>query len=90
MTEYYRGYVAGINRCRKPALILMDAAEKQMKEIEAKLAKAVEALDEALYFLQPDERDVSKQAGMYRIVKAYEEITGQKYQVDDDKEKNDE
>lgn len=86
MTEYYRGYVSGINRCRKPALMLMDATEKQMKEIEAKLAKAVEALDEALYFLQPDERDVSKQADMYRIVKAYEEITGKKYQVNDDGE----
>ena len=84
MTEYYRGYAAGINRCRKPALMLMDAAEKQMKEIEAKLAKAVEALDEALYFLQPDERDVSKQEGKYRIVRAYEEITGKKYQVNDD------
>ena len=86
MTEFYRGYVAGIKRCRKPALMLMDAAEKQTKELEAKLAKAVEALDEALYFLQPDERDVSKQAGMYRIVKAYEEITGQKYKVHEDEE----
>ena len=61
-----------------------------IEDLEAKLAKAVEALDESLYFLQPDERDMSKQAGKYRIVKAYEEITGQKYQVDDDKEKNDE
>lgn len=88
MTEYYRGYAAGINRCRTPALMIVDAAEKEMKEIKAKLARAVEALDEALYFLQPDERDMSKQADMYRIVKAYEEITGKKYQVNDDKMNN--
>lgn len=68
---------------------MMDTAD-YIEELEGKLAQALEALDEALYFLQPDERDMSKQAGMYRIVKAYEEITGQKYLVDDDKEKNDE
>ena len=60
--------------------------ETRIEDLEAKLAKAVEALDESLYFLQPDERDISKQAGKYRIVKAYEEITGQKYQVDGDKD----
>ena len=68
----------------------MDDYADYIKDLEAKLAKAVEALDEALYFLQPDERDMSKEAGIYRIVKIYEEITGKKYQVNDDVEKNDE
>ena len=40
-TEYYRGYAAGINRCRKPALMLVDAAEKQMKEMEADYVEAL-------------------------------------------------
>lgn len=51
MTEYYRGYAAGINRCRKPALMLVDAAGKQtieletrIEELEAKLKIATQAL----------------------------------------------
>lgn len=47
-------------------------------ELEAKLAKAMDALDEAIYMLNPDERDMEKQAGVYRIVKAYEALTGKR------------
>jgi hypothetical protein len=45
---------------------------------EAKLAKAVEALREALYFLRPTESDMEKKAGIYRIVTTLEEIEGDK------------
>jgi hypothetical protein len=37
---------------------------------EGKLAKAIEALDEAIYLLDPDEEDMAKEAGLYRIVTA--------------------
>lgn len=36
----------------------------------AKLALAIEALDEAIYLLDPDEEDMAKEAGLYRIVTA--------------------
>ena len=41
---------------------------------EAKLAKAIAALDEALYFLDPDEEDMAKEAGVYRIVTTHKEL----------------
>lgn len=44
MTEYYRGYAAGVNRCRKPALMVMDAAEKQTKELETRIEELEEKL----------------------------------------------
>jgi hypothetical protein len=31
-------------------------------------------LDEALYFLDPDEEDIAKEAGLYRIVTTYKEL----------------
>ena len=56
---------------------LVLAADDRIEELEAKLAKAVEALDEAIYMLAPDERDMEKKAGIYRIVTAYEELKGE-------------
>jgi len=47
---------------------------KLAESTEAKLSKAMNALDEAIYMLAPDERDMEKKAGIYRIVTAYEEI----------------
>ena len=44
--------------------------------LKAKLAKAVEALGEAIYLLDPDEEDIAKKTGMYRIVTTYAELTG--------------
>ena len=57
-------------------------SEKQLllariDEFEAKLAKAVEALDEAIYLLDPDEEDMAKKAGVYRIVTTFKELKGQ-------------
>jgi len=47
---------------------------------EAKLAKAVEALDEAVYLLKPDEKDMMRQAGVYRIVTILAEIKGESHE----------
>lgn len=46
--------------------------------LEAKLAKALEALGEAIYLLDPDEEDIAKGTGLYRIVTTYKELTGGK------------
>jgi hypothetical protein len=43
---------------------------------EAKLAKAIAALDEAIYLLHPDEEDMAKKAGVYRIVTTHKELKG--------------
>lgn len=49
---------------------------ENIAELEAKLAKAIAALDEAIYMLAPDEDDMKKKAGVYRIVTTYKELTG--------------
>jgi hypothetical protein len=49
-----------------------------IKELEAKLAKAVEALDEAIYLLDVTEEDIAKGAGVYRIVNTMKELTGER------------
>ena len=45
---------------------------------EAKLAKAMDALGEAIYLLDPDEEDIAKETGLHRIVTTYAELTGGK------------
>lgn len=42
-----------------------------------KLAKALAALEEAIYMLNPDEEDMAKGAGVYRIVTTYKELKGE-------------
>ena len=49
---------------------------EEIERLEAKLSKAISALDEAIYMLAPDESDMKKKAGIYRIVTAYEELKG--------------
>jgi hypothetical protein len=58
---------------RRKYMAVMDDKQK-IEELEAKLAKAIAALDEALYFLDPDEDDIAKEAGLYRIVTTYKEL----------------
>jgi hypothetical protein len=48
--------------------------DKKLDALEAKLAKAIAALDESLYFLDPDEEDMAKEAGVYRIVTTHKEL----------------
>ena len=45
---------------------------------EAKLAKALEALDEAIYLLDPDDEDIAKETGLHRIVTICAELKGEK------------
>jgi hypothetical protein len=65
-----------------PEMVLkQEAAAKQValgriEALTAELAKAVEALREALYFLKPTESDMEKKAGIYRIVTTLAEIEG--------------
>lgn len=54
----------------------IEFAVKRIEELEAKLAKAVDALGEAIYLLDPDEEDIAKEAGLHRIVTTYTELTG--------------
>jgi hypothetical protein len=61
---------------RRKHMAVMDDKRK-IEELEAKLAKAISALDEALYFLDPDEEDIAKEAGLYRIVTTYKELKGE-------------
>ena len=42
------------------------------------LRKAVEALDEAVYLLAPDDKDMMRKAGVYRIVTTLAELKGEK------------
>lgn len=61
---------------RRKYMAVMDDKQK-IEELEAKLAKAIAALDEAIYFLDPDEEDIAKEAGLYRIVTTYKELKGE-------------
>ena len=51
------------------------AAADRIEELEANLAKAVDALGEAIYLLDPDEEDIAKETGLHRIVTTYAELT---------------
>ncbi len=55
----------------------LQEAEIYIDELEAKLAKAVGALDEAVYLLDPDEKDMARKAGVYRVVTTLAELKGQ-------------
>jgi hypothetical protein len=56
--------------------ILARELEDQRDELQDKLTKALVALDEAIYMLDPDEEDMAKKAGVYRIVTTYKELKG--------------
>ena len=53
-------------------------ALQYIEELEANLAKAVDALGEAIYLLDPDEEDIAKETGLHRIVTTYAELAGGK------------
>ncbi|EDM71085.1 hypothetical protein RAZWK3B_16850 [Roseobacter sp. AzwK-3b] len=54
--------------------LVVPALRNRIEALEAKLAMAVEALDEAIYMIAPSEADMEKKAGVYRIVKTFEEL----------------
>ena len=51
-------------------------SQDEIADLKAKLAKAVDALGEAIYLLDPDEEDIAKETGLHRIVTTYAELTG--------------
>ena len=53
------------------------AQSARIEELEGKLARVVEALFEAIYLLDPDEEDMPKKAGVYRIVTTFKELKGE-------------
>ena len=53
-------------------------SQDEIADLKANLAKAMKALDEAIYLLDPDEEDIAKETGLYRIVTTYAELTGGK------------
>ena len=55
----------------------LEQAEARIEELEGKLAKAVEALGEAVYLLDPDEKDMARKAGVYRVVTTLAELKGE-------------
>jgi len=60
--EYWRGdSAAGWDKC---------------EEYRNKLAKAMLALDEAIYLLDPDDEDIAKETGLHRIVTICAELKG--------------
>lgn len=60
---------------RNPSVMeYMQHWEGRAETAEAKLAKAVEALDESMYFIDIEAEDILKGGGMYRIAKAYAEL----------------
>ena len=54
------------------------ARVKTCEELEAKLSKAMLALDEAIYLLDPDDEDIAKGTGLHRIVTTYKELKVEK------------
>ena len=58
-------------------LEIVDQAAERIEELEAKLAKAVGALDEAVYLLAPDDKDMARKAGVYRVVTTLATLKGQ-------------
>jgi hypothetical protein len=49
----------------------------QVAEYEVSLDRATEALEEAVYLLNPTEKDMEKRAGVYRIVTTLNELRGE-------------
>ena len=77
LVKRLRGY--GSNRYwpHGPACDCTKAAGR-IEKLEANLAKAVDALGEAIYLLDPDEEDIAKETGLHHIVTTYAELTGGK------------
>ena len=72
--QYIEELEAKLATCRK----YRDAYAECDRISTHALRKAVEALDEAVYLLAPDEEDMAKKAGVYRVVTTLAELTGGK------------
>jgi hypothetical protein len=73
----YMGQIMAECGCERKACEVRGCMAERIQELEAELAKAVEALDEAVYLLGVTEEDIAKGAGVYRIVNTLKELTGE-------------
>jgi len=52
----------------------MSFDRKRIHKLEDRIKELTEALEEAVYLLNPTEEDMQKKAGVYRIVTALEKM----------------
>ena len=52
----------------------MSFDRKRIHELEDRIKELIEALEEAVYLLNPTEEDIQKKAGVYRVVTALEKM----------------
>ena len=52
----------------------MSFERKRIHELEDRIKELTEALEEAVYLLDPSEEDMQKKAGVYRVVTALEKL----------------
>ena len=56
----------------------MSFDRKRIHELEDRIEELTEALEEAVYLLDPTEEDMQKKSGVYRIVTALEKMKEKK------------
>jgi len=52
----------------------MSFDRKRIHELEDRIEELIQALEEAVYLLDPTEEDMQKKAGVYRVVTALEKL----------------
>jgi len=52
----------------------MSFERKRIHELEDRIKELTEALEEAVYLLDPTEEDMQKKTGLYRIMTALEKL----------------
>ena len=52
----------------------MSFERKRIHELEDRIKELTEALEEAVYLLNPTEEDMQRKAGVYRVVTALEKL----------------
>ena len=52
----------------------MSFDRKRIHELEDRIEELTQALEEAVYLLNPTEEDIQKKAGVYRVVTALEKM----------------
>ena len=52
----------------------MSFDRKRIHELEDRIEELTQALEEAVYLLDPTEEDMQKKAGVYRVVTALEKM----------------
>jgi len=52
----------------------MSFERKRIHELEDRIEELTEALEDAVYLLNPTDEDMQKKAGVYRVVSALEKL----------------